>query len=91
MPPLSAHTTFVLRLFFDAARAHLALSAHNCQGAFATWPLVFVVAANFSGFTIRLPVVRVWFTWLSDISYCRWLYQVLRDVVGYRYESIVTA
>lgn len=40
------------------------------------WPLVFVAAANFAGFTIRLPVVRVWFTWLTELSFCRWIYQV---------------
>ncbi|CAM9986009.1 unnamed protein product, partial [Ectocarpus sp. 12 AP-2014] len=46
------------------------------QNAFATWPLVFVTAANFSGFTVRLPAVRVWFSWLCNFSFCRWIYQV---------------
>lgn len=42
------------------------------------WPLVFVASANFAGFTIRLPVVRVWFIWLTELSFCRWIYQVKR-------------
>ncbi|CAM9505481.1 unnamed protein product, partial [Ectocarpus sp. 4 AP-2014] len=45
--------------------------------AFATWPLVFVTAANFSGFTVRLPAVRVWFSWLCNFSFCRWIYQLM--------------
>ena len=46
------------------------------QAAFATWPLFLVTAANFTGFTVRLPAVRVWFRWLCEISFCRWPYEV---------------
>ncbi|CAN0429715.1 unnamed protein product [Ascophyllum nodosum] len=45
--------------------------------AFATWPLFLVTAANFTGFTVRLPAVRVWFRWLCEVSFCRWPYELM--------------
>eukprot|EP00904_Undaria_pinnatifida_P002533 jgi/Undpi1/12280/HiC_scaffold_5.g01956.m1 len=64
------------------------------QSAFATWPLLLVTAANFAGFTVRLPAVRVWFRWLCDVSFCRWVFQVSTVLVNMwkmRYATICDA
>ncbi|CAN0459434.1 unnamed protein product, partial [Discosporangium mesarthrocarpum] len=45
------------------------------KAAFGVWPLVFVVMANFSGFTVRIPTIPAWLRWLCDLSFCRWIYQ----------------
>eukprot|EP00752_Nemacystus_decipiens_P008555 g7642.t1 len=86
--PLGLPAEFVKYTIFAAINFMAALIGYSLaqtlsaamdtpQGAFATWPLVFVAAANFAGFTIRLPVVRVWFTWLTELSFCRWIYQLM--------------
>eukprot|EP00903_Cladosiphon_okamuranus_P016410 g15131.t1 len=72
-----ATINFMAALIGYSLAQTLSAAMDTPQGAFAMWPLVFVAAANFAGFTIRLPVVRVWFTWLAELSFCRWIYQLM--------------